>query len=56
MLPVNGSSTRSNYETTLLLNANPLESVRAWSQIDTVILHGAAIDRDSLAADRESAR
>ena len=36
----------------LLLDADPLLSVRAWSQIDKVILHGVAIRREDLAADR----
>jgi len=35
----------------LLLDANPLESVRAWNEIDKVILHGVVIERESLAAD-----
>jgi imidazolonepropionase-like amidohydrolase len=35
----------------LLLDANPLESVRAWSQIDKIILRGEVIERRSLAAD-----
>jgi imidazolonepropionase-like amidohydrolase len=35
----------------LLLEANPLASVEAWSKIDTVILHGEPIGRESLAAD-----
>ena len=35
----------------LLLEANPLASVEAWSTIDTVILRGEPIARDSLAAD-----
>lgn len=35
----------------LLLRANPLASVDAWTKIDTVILHGEPIDRESLAAD-----
>jgi imidazolonepropionase-like amidohydrolase len=35
----------------LLLDANPLASVEAWSRIDTVILHGEPIARESLAAD-----
>ena len=35
----------------LLLDANPLSSVEAWSKIDKVILHGEAIDRETLAAD-----
>jgi hypothetical protein len=37
----------------LLLNANPLESVRAWSMIDRIVLRGEVIERASLAADRE---
>ncbi|MFL6548769.1 MAG: amidohydrolase family protein, partial [Povalibacter sp.] len=37
----------------LLLDSNPLESVRAWSQIDKVILRGNAIERETLAADRK---
>jgi imidazolonepropionase-like amidohydrolase len=36
----------------LLLTANPLESVRAWSMIDRVVLRGVVIERESLAADR----
>lgn len=35
----------------LLLNANPLASVEAWDKIDTVILHGERIARQTLAAD-----
>jgi imidazolonepropionase-like amidohydrolase len=35
----------------LLLEANPLADVEAWSKIDTVILHGDPIDRETLAAD-----
>jgi imidazolonepropionase-like amidohydrolase len=35
----------------LLLDANPLASVDAWSRIDTVILHGEPIARATLAAD-----
>ncbi|HKU13069.1 MAG TPA: amidohydrolase family protein [Steroidobacteraceae bacterium] len=35
----------------LLLTANPLETMRAWTQIDKVILHGTVIERASLAAD-----
>jgi imidazolonepropionase-like amidohydrolase len=37
----------------LLLDANPLETIEAWNQIDTVILHGKAIDRSTLAANRQ---
>lgn len=36
----------------LLLDANPLQTVRAWSLIDKVILRGSVIERASLAADR----
>jgi hypothetical protein len=36
----------------LLLNSNPLASVRAWSAIDKIVLHGDVIERESLAADR----
>ncbi|HUQ11951.1 MAG TPA: amidohydrolase family protein [Steroidobacteraceae bacterium] len=35
----------------LLLDANPLASVEAWSKIDKVILRGVSIERESLAAD-----
>ena len=35
----------------LLLDANPLESMRAWTQIDKIVLHGAVIERETLAAD-----
>jgi imidazolonepropionase-like amidohydrolase len=34
----------------LLLEANPLSSVEAWSKIDTVILRGEPIARETLAA------
>jgi hypothetical protein len=34
----------------LLLDANPLANVDAWSRIDKVILHGEPIERESLAA------
>jgi imidazolonepropionase-like amidohydrolase len=36
----------------LLLTANPLETVRAWTSIDQVILRGSAIKRESLAANK----
>jgi imidazolonepropionase-like amidohydrolase len=36
----------------LLLDANPLASVEAWTKIDKVILHGVPIERESLAAGR----
>ena len=35
----------------LLLDANPLANVEAWTRIDQVILRGEPIDRKSLAAD-----
>jgi imidazolonepropionase-like amidohydrolase len=35
----------------LLLEANPLASLEAWTRIDQVILHGEPIDRETLAAD-----
>ncbi len=35
----------------LLLEANPLASVEAWTKIDKVILRGEPIDRETLAAD-----
>jgi imidazolonepropionase-like amidohydrolase len=38
----------------LLLDANPLETMRAWAQIDKVILRGTVIERDTLAADVKS--
>jgi hypothetical protein len=36
----------------VLLKSNPLETVRAWSAIDRIVLHGEIIERESLAADR----
>jgi imidazolonepropionase-like amidohydrolase len=36
----------------LLLDANPLASVEAWTKIDKVILHGEPIERETLAAGR----
>ncbi|MEX2126146.1 MAG: amidohydrolase family protein [Woeseia sp.] len=38
----------------LLLEANPLETVRAWSLIDKVLLRGKVIERETLAADRDT--
>lgn len=35
----------------LLLDANPLQHVEAWNAINTVVFHGEAIARDTLAAD-----
>jgi imidazolonepropionase-like amidohydrolase len=37
----------------LLLTANPLESMRAWTSIDRIILRGEVIKRETLAAPRE---
>ena len=34
----------------LLLTANPLETMRAWVQIEKVILHGDVIELETLAA------
>jgi imidazolonepropionase-like amidohydrolase len=36
----------------LLLDANPLETIRAWSLIDKVVLRGQVIERETLGADR----
>ena len=36
----------------LLLRTNPLETMRAWDDIDRIVLRGKVIDRRSLAADR----
>jgi imidazolonepropionase-like amidohydrolase len=38
----------------LLLTENPLETVRAWTSIDRIILRGDVIKRESLAAPRAS--
>lgn len=38
----------------LLLDANPLANVDAWARIDTVILRGEPIERESLAADHSA--
>jgi imidazolonepropionase-like amidohydrolase len=45
-----GTVTAGKVANLLLLNSNPLESVRAWSDIDRVILRGQALERESLAA------
>jgi len=37
----------------LLLRASPLQTMRAWTQIDKVILHGGMIERETLAADEK---
>ncbi|MBC8025266.1 MAG: amidohydrolase family protein [Steroidobacteraceae bacterium] len=36
----------------VLLDANPLASIEAWTKIDKVILHGEPIERETLAAGR----
>jgi imidazolonepropionase-like amidohydrolase len=38
----------------VLLKANPLETLRAWSAIEKIVLHGEVIEREALAADRLS--
>lgn len=45
-----GTVTNGKVANLLLLDANPLESVHAWSQIDKIILRGKVIERESLAA------
>ncbi len=40
----------------LLLTANPLETMRAWAQIDKIILHGNVIERESLSATAATAQ
>jgi imidazolonepropionase-like amidohydrolase len=37
----------------VLLTGNPLETMRAWAQIEKVILHGEVIEREMLAANRK---
>jgi imidazolonepropionase-like amidohydrolase len=39
----------------LLLNANPLETIRAWDSIDRIILRGTVIKRESLVAPKAKA-
>lgn len=46
-----GSVEKGKIANLLLLAANPLESVDAWSRIDTVVLHGRPLARATLAAD-----
>jgi imidazolonepropionase-like amidohydrolase len=45
-----GTVTPGKVANLLLLKSNPLESVRAWSEIDRVILRGQMLERESLAA------
>lgn len=40
----------------LLLSGNPLETMRAWVQIEKVILHGDVIQRETLAADVKASK
>jgi len=34
----------------LILRENPLKDIEAWNSIESVILHGQVIERDTLAA------
>jgi imidazolonepropionase-like amidohydrolase len=36
----------------VLMKSNPLETLRAWTTIEKIVVHGEVIDRESLAADR----
>ena len=47
-----GTVARGKIANLLLLDANPLETIRAFSLIDKVVLRGAVIERETLAADR----
>jgi imidazolonepropionase-like amidohydrolase len=46
-----GTIAKGRIANLLLLEENPLESIVAWSRINSVILHGVVIERSSLAAD-----
>ncbi len=46
-----GSIEKGKIANLLLLDANPLASIEAWTRIDKVILRGEVIDRQTLAAD-----
>jgi imidazolonepropionase-like amidohydrolase len=46
-----GTIARGKVANLLLLDANPLESIAAWSRIDKIVLRGAVIERATLAAD-----
>ena len=45
-----GTVSVGKFANLLVLKANPLETVRAWTLIDKVILRGKVIERESLAA------
>lgn len=47
-----GTVERGKIANLLLLEANPLASIDAWSTIDNIILRGVMLERESLAADR----
>jgi imidazolonepropionase-like amidohydrolase len=47
-----GTVTEGKIANLLLLDANPLETVRAFSLIDKVVLRGVVIERETLAAGR----
>jgi imidazolonepropionase-like amidohydrolase len=47
-----GTIERGKVANLLLLDANPLASIDAWTKIDTVILRGEPIERETLAAGR----
>ena len=46
-----GSIEKGKIANLLLLDANPLANIEAWTKIDRVILHGEPIDRETPAAD-----
>jgi imidazolonepropionase-like amidohydrolase len=46
-----GTIERGKIANLVLLDANPLASIDAWTKIDKVIVRGVAIERESLAAD-----
>jgi imidazolonepropionase-like amidohydrolase len=46
-----GTIAKGKVANLLLLDANPLSSIDAWTRIDRVILRGEPIERESLAAD-----
>lgn len=48
-----GTVEAGKFANLLLLTANPLETMRAWTSIDRIILRGTVIKRESLAAPRE---